>query len=221
MSAHHQQYEYKKFKLKDHAKSDSTSDELSKELTLKQHRLLPFTIDHHGMLGPIAKDLLIGHPNSTFDTAPNDYDKRSTSIETQNLIRLSMHKNRHRNILTKATRLWKQQFGSTWFTNTYHAQTPGQWAKQVLGNTYSIHSAKHILFALNRLNMKIDSKTPKSTKAERFKCKYSDEIIPYVRFFVCFFRDSIFLKRGGLFFCLKSIFIFFSNLVRNQFTYLF
>ena len=158
MSAHHQQYEYKKFKLKDHAKSDSTSDELSKELTLKQHRLLPFTIDHHGMLGPIAKDLLIGHPNSTFDTAPNDYDKRSTSIETQNLIRLSMHKNRHRNILTKATRLWKQQFGSTWFTNTHHAQTPGQWAKQVLGNTYSIHSAKHILFALNRLNMKIDTK---------------------------------------------------------------
>jgi len=166
MSTHHQQYEYKKLKLKDHAKSDSTANELTKELTLKQHRLLPFTIDHHGMMGPIATDLLIGHHNSTFDIAPNAYDKRSTSTETQDLIRLSMHKNRHRNILKKATNLWKQKFGSIWFTNTYHAQTPGQWAKQVLGNTFSIHSAKHILFALNKLNMKIDPKTPRSTKAK-------------------------------------------------------
>jgi len=93
----------------------------------------PFTIGHHGMLGPIASsEFLLGQENATFTTSPNDYENRSTTIEVKDLINLSMKKNRHKNILTQANSMWKQAYGTKWFTNTYHAQTPRQWAKQVV-----------------------------------------------------------------------------------------
>jgi len=75
-----------------------------------------------------------------------------------------MHKKRHTNILTKATSLWKQTYGSQWYTNTYYAQTPQEWAKQVLGNTFSIQSSKHIIRALDKSNMKTPI-TPNIPKA--------------------------------------------------------
>jgi len=103
--------------------------------------MLPFTIDHHGMLGPIASEFILGHENATFTISLNTYENRSTSNEVKELIQLSMHKNRHNNILTKANKAWKEAYGTKWFTNTYHAQTPRQWAKQVIGNTFSIHTA--------------------------------------------------------------------------------
>jgi len=164
MKKHHQTHEYKKFKINDHPSSNSTSEQLAQELINKKHRMLPFTIDHHGMLGPIASEFLIGHQNALFTTSPNEYDQRSTTPEITTLIQSSMHKKRHQNILTKANKAWQQAYGTKWFTNTYHAQTPRQWAKQVIGNTFSIHSSKHILRALNKLNTAIT--TPKKIKAQ-------------------------------------------------------
>ena len=165
MKTHHQTQEHQKFKIDDHAKSNSTSEELSAELIKKRYRMLPFTIDHQGMLGPIATEFLLGHKNAIFTISPNEYDKKNTTKETKELIKLSMHKNRHENILTKANSLWKLAYGSQWYTNTYHAQTPRQWAKQVLGNTFSIQSSKHIIRALNKLNMQTPN-TPKTPKAQ-------------------------------------------------------
>ena len=163
MQKHHQTQEYKKFKINDHPSSNSTSEQLAQELVTKRTRMLPFTIDHHGMLGPIASEFLLGHENATFTTSPNTYENRSTSNEVKELIQLSMHKNRHNNILTKANKAWKEAYGTKWFTNTYHAQTPRQWAKQVIGNTFSIHSSKHIIKALNKINT--TTLTPKKQKA--------------------------------------------------------
>ena len=78
-----------------------------------------------------------------------------------------MHKKRHANTLTTANSVWKATYGSQWFTNTYHAQTPRQWAKQVLGNTFSIQSSKHILRALNRLTMQTQITSPKTPKTPK------------------------------------------------------
>ena len=147
---HHQQYKYKKIKLKPHPSSNSSAKELSLELLRKKFRLLPITIDHHGILGPQAAEFFLGSDNSTFTISPNDYDKANTPNETINVIRLSMHKKRHTNILSKANKLWRDTYGSIWYTNTYHAQTPRQWAKQVLGNTFSLHSTKHINILINQ-----------------------------------------------------------------------
>jgi len=163
MQKHRQTHEYKKFKINDHPPSNSTSAQLANELTTKRYRMMPlFTIDHHGMMGPIASEFLLGQENATFSTSPNEYETRSTTTEVKDLINLSMHKNKHKNILTQANKIWKQTYGSKWYTNTYHVQTPRQWAKQVLGNTFSIHSAKHILRALNKINT--STMTPKKPK---------------------------------------------------------
>jgi len=124
--------------------------------------MISFTIDRHGMMGPIASEFLLRQENATFTTSPNEYETRSTSTEVKDLINLSMHKNRHKNILTQANKSWKQTYDSKWYTTTYHAQTPRQWTKQVLGNTFSIHIAKHILLALNKINTSII--TPKKAK---------------------------------------------------------
>jgi len=159
MKTHHQTHDHQKFKIDDHAKSNSTSEQLSIELNKKRHRILPFTIDHQGMMGPIATEFLLGHKNAIFTATPNEYDKRSTTEETKTLVNLSMHKNRHKNILTKVNSLWKLAYGLQWYTNTYNAQTPRHWAKQVLGNTFSMQSSKHIIRALNKSNMP----TPKTT----------------------------------------------------------
>ena len=164
MQKHHQTHEYKKFKLNDHPSSNSTSEQLAQELIIKNHRMLPFTIDHHGMIGPIASEFLLGHDNATFTTSPNDYENRTTSKEVKELINLSMHKNRHKNILTQANKAWRTAYGTKWFTNTYHAQTPRQWAKQVIGTTFSIQSAKHIIKALNKINN--STITPKKPKPQ-------------------------------------------------------
>ena len=157
MKKHHQIHEYKKFKINDHPPSNSTSEQLAQELVTKQHRMLPFTIDHHGMIGPIASEFLLGLQNATFQSSPNDYENKTTSTEVKNLISQSMKKNRHKNILTQANNVWKHAYGTKWFTNTHHAQTPRQWAKQVIGNTFSINSAKHIIRALNKINTNITS----------------------------------------------------------------
>jgi len=74
--------------------------------------MMPFTIDHHGTMGPIALELIFGQENATFTNSTNEYDNGSTSTEVKDLINLSMHKNRHKNILTQANNMLKQAYGS-------------------------------------------------------------------------------------------------------------
>lgn len=104
MQKHHQVHEYKKFKIHDHPPSNSTSEQLAHELGIKNHSMLPFTIGHHGMLGPLASEFLLRKENATFKVSLNEYENRSTFSEVKDLINLSMHNNRHKNILTQANK---------------------------------------------------------------------------------------------------------------------
>jgi len=62
--------------------------------------MLPFTLNHLGMLVPIANEFLLGTKKSIFQSSPNEYNKRTTTNKTGRLVELAMHKKRHVNILT-------------------------------------------------------------------------------------------------------------------------
>jgi len=161
---HHMKHEYKKFKLKDHIHSGTTADMLAQEALTKKYRMLPFTIDHNGMLGPIANEFLF---RSKKDSTPDKcaYSNAQTTIPIKKLITSAFHKHRHKNILTKADKCWKDLYEDKWYTNTYQAKLPSQWAKQVLGMTFSLHSAKHILRAINLSHTKnISTSQPQKSK---------------------------------------------------------
>jgi len=167
MSQHHKKHEYKKFKLKDNKSTSVTADQLAQESVRKQYRHLPFTIDHHGMIGPIATEFLFKLKNPMFHTTDTSHSNAQTSIPIQRLISTSLHPKRHKHILEKADSNWKSEYGNKWYTNTHHAQTPSQWAKQVLGNTFSIHSSKHILRAIHKSYMQNTFTSPSSRKQEK------------------------------------------------------
>jgi len=164
MATHHRLSEYKKFKLKDSESSHATADQLAQEMIAKRYRLLPFTVDHQGMLGPIASEFLLGNDKSFFSSNIQEYETRQTSVPISKLIQFSQHKKRKKNVLKRATKHWRETFGNKWYTNTFHAQTPGQWAKQVMGITFSMESAKHILRATNLAYSKSLHATPKQRK---------------------------------------------------------
>ena len=156
---HHRKFEYNKFRLKDNKHSNVTADQIAQEMINKRYRLLPFTIDHLGRIGPMADDYLYSNIQQDGPILHTDYINRQTSTHISLLMQMSLRKARQNNILNRATKNWKLSFGDKWYTNTYHAQTPGQWSKQVLGNTFSIHSAKHILRAMtNAANQKFNAK---------------------------------------------------------------
>ena len=167
---HHMHHEYTKFRLKDNKHSNVTADQIAQEMIQKKYRLLPFSVDHLGSLGNIAMDFLIAQMKPDANgkyidcIQPTHYSNRQTSVSIKNLIDMSLRSARDKNLLHRATKNWTTKFGSKWFTNSYHAQTPAQWAKQVLGNTFSLHSSKHILRAMSDAANKTFSQTPKSKK---------------------------------------------------------
>jgi len=170
MLVHHTKYEYDKFKLKDNLKSNTSADQLAQEAVAKRYRLLPFTIDHTGMLGPIASEFLCSQKNPLFKVDDIQYTNPRTSVPISKLISFAQHNKRHKNIFSRADAVWKATYGNKWYTNTHHAQTPSQWAKQVLGNTFSIHSSRHILRAMHKIHIKNTYKTPSSTKKPNLQC---------------------------------------------------
>ena len=139
---------------------------MAQEATTNRYRLLPFTVDHQGMVGPVASDFLFSELTTMFKTTLLEYDTRISSPPINRMVSLAFHKKRQRNILKLATRNWIRQYGTKWFTNTYQAQNPAQWAKQVLGTTFSLHSARHILQAINT----VTRPTNNSQKSHRLQC---------------------------------------------------
>jgi len=165
MNTHHKQHEYKKFKLKHNKTSNATADQLAQESITKRYRHLPFTIDHQGMLGPLAAEFLFSQQTTLFKTNDIEYETSQTSTQIKKLISFSLHPKRHKNILKRANKNWHSSFGDKWYTNTYHAKTPAQWAKQVLGTTFSLESSRHIIRA-----MIASSRPQTSTPKTKIQC---------------------------------------------------
>jgi len=82
MNTHHKQHEYKKFKLKHNRTSNATADQLlAQESVTKRYRHLPFTIDHQGMLGPLAAEFLFSQQSTLFKTNNITYETSQTSAQ--------------------------------------------------------------------------------------------------------------------------------------------
>ena len=120
--AHHNKFEYNKFRLKDSKYSYITANQIAQEMTQKRYRLLPFTIDHLCMIGPKADDFLYANNVPDNQLTHADYINPQTSAHITHPIQTSLRKTSQTNILNCATRNWKLSFGDKWYTNTYHAQ---------------------------------------------------------------------------------------------------
>ena len=95
------------------------------------YQISPFIVDPFGLLGPIAADLLLGPdtPASKFQLDPSHYSTPST----QQAIRALYHPNRFNDILRIADLKWKSnKSNNIWFTDSYKATLPSQWARQIL-----------------------------------------------------------------------------------------
>jgi len=126
---------------------------MTQEVTTNRYILLPFTVDHQGMLGPVASDFPFSKLMTMFKTTLLEYDTRITSPPINRMVSMAFHKKRQRNVLKLATKKC---------TNTYQAQNPAQWAKQVLSTTFSLHSTRHILQVINGVNRPTNISTTNS-----------------------------------------------------------
>ena len=81
---------------------------------------------------------------------------------TKELIRRSTTTNRHTNILGSADKNWHDKYPTTWFTNTYQAQSPSQWADQIMGATHLKWSSRLIQKAVKRIHKKMFSMEEKN-----------------------------------------------------------
>ena len=109
--------------------------------------MIPFTIDHLGGLGPMAYSFLFDRKEAPFVcSAPLPSTARLCSnmrldATHQRAIATPVH------LLTRANQHWSAQ-SSRSIGSTYHAQSPTQWALQMLSVNFSRAFSTHIQHAL-------------------------------------------------------------------------
>jgi len=107
------------------------------------YQLSPFIVDPFGLLGPTATDLLLGPdtPASKFQLDPSSYPTPST----QQAIQALYHPNRFNDIFRLADIKWKSnKSNNIWFTDSYKATLPSQWARQILSCGIAKALSSHI-----------------------------------------------------------------------------
>ena len=118
-----------------------TGERLIFALNNRAMLLRPFTIDQYGQFGPLAYTTLYGKPG------PHQLHDASERLQTglgHNPAKFMLTQNYHpaapSGLLPKADKQWKAELADQgkhhsthWFTGSYHAQLPSQWAEQVIG----------------------------------------------------------------------------------------
>jgi len=114
------------------------------------------------MLGPLAAEFLFSQQSTLFKTNDIKYETSQTSLQIKNLFRSLYTPKDTKNILKRANKNWHASYGDKWYTNTYHAKTPAQWAKQVIGNTFSLESSRHIVIRAMIASSRPQTSAPKT-----------------------------------------------------------
>jgi len=130
---------------------------------VQQHILLvPFTVDHLGALGPLAKRFLYGDtppdylkpPKFTFESAKQAHDLAHGPAGLDGIVPTANTKWKHRT--------------TTWFAPTYHTILPGQWATKTLGLNIITHLADHFFDATATIqNKPVNKSTTRKKKSFR------------------------------------------------------
>jgi hypothetical protein len=147
---HHQQYERKKFGGRSINTDNSyvLGEQVIAALNNSSTILLPFTIDPHGGIGPLASRFLFG---TTPDPAPLTFRRRIPQQAYNNTISASSPSA----ILLHADKSWHQNSAHLPFGATYHTWFPSSWVRQLLGANINTAFSKHLYNCIHR---------PKSTK---------------------------------------------------------
>ena len=116
--------------------------ELIRKLTQQKMLLRPFTIDAFGHLGPLASITFTGkfHPHLDRHVSGTRASAGLGHPEAQHMLAMNYSRSAPAGLFPKADRVWRQNLveegkhpSTHWFSGSYHARLPSQWAKQVLG----------------------------------------------------------------------------------------
>ena len=116
--------------------------ELIRKLTQQKMLLRPFTIDSFGLIGPLAFLTFFGtsHPHADRHAAGDRSSLGLGHPEARCMLDMNYSSAAPAGLLPKADNQWRQDLSEVgkhpstyWFSGSYHARLPSQWAKQVLG----------------------------------------------------------------------------------------
>jgi len=135
--------------------------------------LRPFTVDQHGQFGPLAYLTLYGKPGPHMHT---DHTQRLQTGLGHNPAKHMLQQNYHQaaptGLLPKADKQWKAELAdqgkhhsTSWFTGSYHAQLPSQWAEQVIGFNVT-HALSRYFYDAVRCLRAIDASAKVSSQPE-------------------------------------------------------
>jgi hypothetical protein len=114
--------------------------------------LCPVTIDQYGQLGPLAQRLFTGttHPHADRYSDNTRCMTGLASPEAKHMLQLNYASSAPSGLFPKADRQWCRDLidegkhpSTHWFSGSYHARLPSQWAKQVLGFNTTLALTKY------------------------------------------------------------------------------
>lgn len=136
-----------KAKFSGRSSDDVTAQQLIQQLNHHGITLYPFSVDHLGGIGPLARSLLFKQARSPF--LSEDATTRNFPHEPA-LQAFSAANDNPLAILTTATSAWTYMYHrntTQYFGSTHASKTPSQWAVQVLAlnisKSISLHLYKH------------------------------------------------------------------------------
>jgi hypothetical protein len=142
-------------------------EQLIRTLNNRKMLIRPLTIDSFGQYGPLAYQTLYG----TFGPHhPHDANQRCRTglghAAAKYMLEQNFHSAAPSALLPKADKQWKSNLADAgkhhtthWFTGSYHAQLPSQWAEQVLAFNTTIALSKYFYNAVRRLRKNDTSAT--------------------------------------------------------------
>ena len=125
---------------------------------LQHYTLIPITFDPGGcQLGPLATSFLWGTrpPDISILPMPHTFnDRLSTSLSSspypQQAAELAYNTTHNFGLFRLADKGWKQAHLHEWFTPSYTAMLPSQWAQHILGQNLLVATARHLQTGLNK-----------------------------------------------------------------------
>ena len=145
--SHHQKHERKKFggRSASAGASRALGEQVTAALNNSSAILLPFTIDPHGGIGPLASRFLLGAAPDP-PPAPLTFRRRAPRQARSSAASASSPSA----ALLRADKSWRQNSAHLPFGATRHAWLPSTWARQILGASISAAFSEHLRSCAHR-----------------------------------------------------------------------
>jgi hypothetical protein len=138
----------------------TTRDKVLQELIDLNYGLLPITIDPGGKFGPLSSEFL-WQAAKTPTAALQSKSRSSTGLSKDtalSLARKSTHAYHKFALLQRANMGWHEAHNGQWYTRSYTAITPSQWAIQVMSQNLLLAIAGHLQVAISHCTIHTSSR---------------------------------------------------------------